>query len=87
MGAQNGDVLRLVVREGILLVACGIGLGTVSALGLTRVIDSLLFGVKPTDFLTFVSIATVLGGIGLLACIIPARRATKVDPMVALRYE
>jgi len=85
LGAQTGDVLRLVVREGMLLVAFGIGLGIAGALGLTRVIASLLFGVKPTDPVTFVAVAALLGGIGLLACVIPARRATKVDPMEALR--
>ena len=87
LGAQTGDVLRLVVREGMLLVAFGIGLGIVGALGLTRVIASLLFGVKPTDLVTLVAVAAVLGGIGLLACVVPARRTTKVDPMEALRHE
>jgi putative ABC transport system permease protein len=87
LGAQTGDVLRLVAREGMLLVACGIGLGVAGALGLTRVIATLLFGVKPTDLMTFVSVVAALGGIGLLACVIPARRATKVDPIEALRRE
>ena len=87
LGAQASDVLRLVAREGMLLVALGIGLGIAGALGLTRVIASLLFGVEPTDPVTFVSVAAALGGIGLLACVIPARRATKVDPMEALRCE
>jgi putative ABC transport system permease protein len=87
LGAQTGDVLRLVAREGMLLVACGIGLGVVGALGLTRVIATLLFGVKPTDLMTFVAVVAVIGGIGLLACVIPARRATKVDPIEALRRD
>ena len=87
LGAQTGDVLRLVAREGMLLVACGIGLGVVGALGLTRVIATLLFGVKPTDLMTFAAVVVALGGIGLLACVIPARRATKVDPIEALRRE
>jgi predicted permease len=87
LGAQTGDVLRLVAREGMLLVACGIGLGIAGALGLTRVIANLLFGVQPTDLLTFVAVVVVLGGIGLLACVIPAQRATKVAPMEALRHE
>jgi putative ABC transport system permease protein len=74
-------------REGMILVACGIGLGVVGALGLTRVISTLLFGVRPTDLMTFVAVVAALGGVGLLACVIPARRATKVAPMEALRRE
>jgi ABC-type antimicrobial peptide transport system permease subunit len=87
LGAQTGAVLRLVAREGMLLVAGGIGLGLAGALGLTRVIASMLFGVKPTDPVTFGAVAAVVGGLGLLACLIPARRATKVDPMEAMRHE
>jgi putative ABC transport system permease protein len=87
LGAQTGDVLRLVAREGMLLVACGIGLGIAGALGLTRIIANLLFGVESTDLVTFVAVVVVLGGIGLLACVIPAHRATKVAPMEALRHE
>jgi len=87
LGAQGRDVLGLVVRQGMLLAALGIGLGLVGAAGVTRVMGSLLFGVGATDPLTFASIALLLAAAALLACYLPARRATKVDPMVALRYE
>jgi predicted permease len=87
LGAQGRDVLGLVVRQGMLLAALGIALGLVGAAGVTRVMGSLLFGVGATDPLTFASIALLLAAAALLACYVPARRATKVDPMVALRYE
>jgi predicted permease len=87
LGAQTSDVLGLVIRQGMLLAALGIALGLVGAAGVTRVMGSLLFGVGATDPLTFASIALLLGAAALLACYVPARRAAKVDPMVALRYE
>ncbi|MBI4660335.1 MAG: ABC transporter permease [Verrucomicrobia bacterium] len=87
LGAQRGDILRLVLREGMKLAGVGIAIGLVGAFGLARVIRTLLFGVSPADPLTFVTITLLLGLVALLACWFPARRATRVDPMVALRHE
>jgi len=87
MGAQQRDVLRLVVGQGIALALAGAIAGLAGALGLTRYLQSLLYGVRPTDPATFVSVAFLLTLVSLAACYIPARRATKVDPMTALRYE
>jgi putative ABC transport system permease protein len=87
LGAQRGDVLGIVLRRGMLLTVIGVVLGVAGALALTRFLSTLLFGVTPTDPLTFIAIPLLLGSIAFLASYIPARRATKVDPIVALRYE
>jgi putative ABC transport system permease protein len=87
LGAQKSDVLRLVVGEGMLMVGTGVLLGILAALALTRMISGLLFGVSATDPLTFVGFAALLVSVALIANFLPAKRATEVDPMVALRYE
>jgi len=87
LGAARGDVLLLICKQGLRLAAVGLAAGLALALGATRLMSKVLFGVSPTDPLTFASIIVILAVVALLACYVPARRATRVDPMVALRYE
>jgi ABC-type antimicrobial peptide transport system permease subunit len=87
LGATRGDVLRRVLLGGLRLVGIGIAIGVLASLGVTRVLSSQLFGVAPHDAATLLSVAAVVVAAGLLACYLPARRAMRVDPMVALRYE
>ena len=87
LGAQTGDVVSLVVKQGMILIVIGLVIGLVGAVAATRIVESLLFGVTTKDPLTFVSAAVLLAVVGFLACYVPARRATKVDPIEALRCE
>jgi ABC-type antimicrobial peptide transport system permease subunit len=87
LGATAGDVLRLVFSLGLKQLAIGLAIGLAAAFGLTRVLTALLVRVSPTDPATFAGISLLLTAIGLIACWIPARKATRIDPMVALRYE
>jgi putative ABC transport system permease protein len=87
LGAQRADVLRRVIGQGMTPALLGLGVGMVGALGFMRLLSSLLFGVTPTDPLTLIAVLLILTAVAALACYIPAWRAMRVDPMVALRYE
>jgi putative ABC transport system permease protein len=87
LGAQTRDVMRLIVGQGMVTALIGVAIGLAGAYGLTRLMTSLLFNVTATDTLTFIAIPLMLIGVALAACFAPARRAAKVDPMIALRYE
>ncbi|HSB09708.1 MAG TPA: ABC transporter permease [Blastocatellia bacterium] len=87
LGAQHSDVLKLIIRQGLTLTLIGMAIGSAAALALTQSMKALLFGISATDPLTFIGVGVLLAGVALLACYLPARRAAKVDPMVALRCE
>jgi putative ABC transport system permease protein len=87
LGAQRRDMLSMVLRQSLTVVVIGIAIGLLAAFGATRLLASLLYGVGANDFITYSSVVFLLGAAALLASYIPARRAMKVDPMVALRYE
>jgi putative ABC transport system permease protein len=87
LGATRSDVLRMVLGEGMRITLIGVAIGLAAAFGFTRLITKLIYGVGASDPITFASVAILLSGVALFACYIPARRAMRVDPMVALRYE
>jgi ABC-type antimicrobial peptide transport system permease subunit len=87
LGAKSSDILTMVIGQGLKLVGIGIVIGLIALAGLSSLLTSLLFEVSTTDPLTFALVALILAGVALVACLVPARRAAKTDPMVALRYE
>jgi putative ABC transport system permease protein len=87
LGAQARDIFKLVITQGLTLTVTGIVIGLAGAYAMTRAMAGLLYGVTATDLLTFIGISLLLGGVAMLACYVPTRRATRVDPMIALRYE
>ena len=87
LGAPRASVLRLILRQGLLLVATGMALGMVAAIALTQVIRSFLWGITPTDPVTFMIAGAALAALAFIACYVPARRALKIDPIIALRLE
>src|SRR6185295_8029616 len=87
LGADPGDLLSLVLKEGLVIVSIGLGLGLVLAFIVGSVVSSFLYGLSPADPLTFAAISLLLVGVALGACFVPARRASKLDPMIALRHE
>jgi ABC-type antimicrobial peptide transport system permease subunit len=87
LGASTSDILQMVLRQSLMLIGVGVAIGLAGAFAVTRVLTTFLFGVKPTDLATFGAVSLVLIVVALIATYLPALRATKVDPMVALRYE
>ena len=87
LGAQSGDVVKLVIGQGMKLAIIGVTIGLIASLALTRTMKTLLFGIRATDPVTFAAIALLLTFVALLACFVPARRATTIDPLTTLRQE
>jgi len=87
LGAQRRDIFSLVLKQGIILALIGVGIGVAGAIGLSKVLGSVLYGISATDPLTFISVALIMIVVALVACFFPARKATKVDPLTAMRYE
>jgi ABC-type antimicrobial peptide transport system permease subunit len=87
LGANRSDVMKMITRQGMKLAAVGVGIGFMLSLGLAKLVSSLLIGISGYDVTTFVLVPALLVLVALVACYLPARRATKVDPLVALRYE
>jgi len=87
LGAQRGDVLRMVIKQGLILTVIGLAIGLAGAFALTRYLSSLLYEVSPTDPITLIGVVLLLGAVAMIACYIPARRASRIDPMKAVRYE
>jgi putative ABC transport system permease protein len=87
LGAQSRDIFKLVITQGLTLTLTGIGIGLAGAFAMTRAMSGLLYGVTTTDPLTFIGISLLLGAVAMFACYVPTRRAIRVDPMIALRYE
>ena len=87
LGAAAPDVLRMMLRHGVVVIGCGLGVGLIASLASTRVLATFLYGVEPTDPVTLASMVLLLGGVALLACYVPARRATAVDPVTSLKAD
>jgi putative ABC transport system permease protein len=87
LGAQRRDIFSLVLKQGIILALIGVAIGLAGAIGLSKALSSVLYGISATDPVTFISVAVIMIAVALVACFFPARKATKVDPLTAMRYE
>jgi ABC-type antimicrobial peptide transport system permease subunit len=87
LGAQSNEVVQLILKQGMTLAAIGLVVGLLAALGSTRLVGALLYGVNPSDPLVFIGVTTLLGAAAFAACYFPARRAIKIDPVIALRFD